>query len=256
MTMAMPRSAAKHGIFVRSLPEQIADDLGAAIAGGGLRGGERLLEVAVAQRYGVSRGPAREALRLLAARGLAVLYPRRGAFVVEVSLDSLIDLFNTRAELMGLATRHFAAHASDAACGEIKASVAELAHISKAAETDSLAFTAVTSRISGLISGHCGSEWLCRLIEHQNDSSAWRSLWQSGRIDFVTLDRRREAAADYRTMADAIERRDTAVAEACMRHLVMRSKESALAALSRMRNAPKGAVSPSHRRRAATQAVG
>src|SRR5215470_12769857 len=82
---------------VRTLPEQIADEIGASIAGGELAGGERLLEEAIAKRFGVSRGPVREALRILVQRGLAVLYPRRGAFVVEVSLDALVDLFNTRA---------------------------------------------------------------------------------------------------------------------------------------------------------------
>jgi DNA-binding GntR family transcriptional regulator len=226
---------ATHGVAVRTLPEQIADDLGAAIARGDFAGGERLLEIAIAQRYGVSRGPVREALRLLALRGLAVLYPRRGAFVVEVSLDSLVDLFNMRAVLMGLATRYFAIMASEAAHKELQDALAELTRVSKAPETDSLAFTAVTSRISGIIFFNCHSESLARLIEHQNDSSAWRSLWQSGRIDFETRERRREAAADYQKMGDAIEDHDGAGAEAAMRHLVMRARESAVAALSRMR---------------------
>jgi DNA-binding GntR family transcriptional regulator len=243
---------ATYGVAVKSLPEQIADDLGAAIARQDFAGGERLLEVAIAQRYGVSRGPAREALRLLASRGLAVLYPRRGAFVVEVSLESLIDLFNTRGELMGLATRHFAESAQDEARGELKAAVLELVKVSKVAETDSLGFTAVTSRISGLISGNCGSEWLGRLVEYQNDSSAWRSLWQSGRIDFETQERRREAATDYKKMADAIEARDGAAAEVGMRHLVKRAKESAIAALSRVRGEP--APAPRRRKKAAAWA--
>jgi DNA-binding GntR family transcriptional regulator len=229
---------APHGVAVRTLPEQIADDLGAAIARGDFAGGERLLELGIAQRYGVSRGPVREALRLLALRGLAVLYPRRGAFVVEVSLDSLVDLFNTRAVLMGLATRYFAIMATEEVREELKEALAELSRVSKAAETDSLAFIGVTTRIGILITRNCGSESLSRLIEHQNDSSAWRSLWQSGRIDFETRERRREGATDYQRMGEAIERHDGAAAEAGMRHLVMRARESAVAALSRMRGEP------------------
>lgn len=233
-THTRPRIA-PYGVAVRTLPEQIADDLGAAIARGDFGGGERLLEIEIAARYGVSRGPVREALRLLALRGFAVLYPRRGAFVIEVSLDSLVDLFNMRAVLMGLASRYFAIMASDEARGQLKDALKELDRVGKAADTDSFGFIAVTTRIGGIITRNCGSEALSRLIEHQNDSSAWRSLWQTGRIDFETRERRREAAADYLRFGDAIEERDGAEAEAGMRHLVMRARESAVAALSRMR---------------------
>ena len=150
MSLQIRSRIATHGVAVKSLPEQIADDLGAAIARGDFAGGERLLEVAIAERYGVSRGPAREALRLLASRGLAVLYPRRGAFVVEVSLDSLIDLFNTRGELMGLATRHFAEIASDEARKDLKAAVLELVRVSKAvpSEASSASISRVTDEVA------------------------------------------------------------------------------------------------------------
>lgn len=226
---------APHGAAVRTLPEQIADDLGAAIARGDFAGGERLVELDIASRYGVSRGPIREALRLLALRGLAELYPRRGAFVIEVSLDSLVDLFNVRAVLMGLATRYFAIMAADEVRDRLKEALAELERVGKAVDTDPLDFTHVTSRISALISRNCGSESLSHLIEHQNESSAWRSLWQSGRLDFQTPERRREATADYLRMGDAIERKDGSAAEAGMRHLIMRARESAVAALARIR---------------------
>jgi DNA-binding GntR family transcriptional regulator len=245
MTVQRRLRIATHGVAVRSLPEQIADDLGASIARGDFAGGDRLLEVSIAERYGVSRGPAREALRLLASRGLAMLYPRRGAFVVEVSLDSLVDLFETRADLMGLATRNFAIVAPPEARAELEDAVAELSRVSVLAETDSLAFTSITSRISGLIYLNCASPWLRRLIDHQNETSAWRSLWQSGHIDFDTRGRRQEAAADYAELAVAISREDGAAAEAGMRHLVRRAKENAISVLSRLRDeARDGAVAP------------
>jgi DNA-binding GntR family transcriptional regulator len=224
-----------HRTAVRTLPEQIADDLGAAIARAEFPKGERLLEQEIAKRYGVSRGPVREALRILAQRGLAVLYPRRGAFVVEVSLDGLVDLFNTRAVLMGLAARYFAVMGSAEARARLNEDLAQLTVVGKAEDSDAAAFIRVTSRISVLISRNCGSESLGRLIEHQNESSAWGSLWQSGHIDFGTRERRQTAATDYVTMGEAIERRDGADAEAVMRHLIMISRENAVAALARSR---------------------
>ena len=219
---------------MRTLPEQIADDLGAAITRAEFEKGGRLLEQEIATRYGVSRGPVREALRILAQRGLAVLYPRRGAFVVDIDLDALVDLFNTRAVLMGLAARYFAVMAPETITAELADGVAQLALVAKAEDSDALSFIRVTSRISVLISRNCGSDSLGRLIEHQNKSSVWGSLWQSG-IDFETPERRHVAASDYAAMNDAIGRGDGADAEAMMRHLIMISRENAVATLARRR---------------------
>jgi DNA-binding GntR family transcriptional regulator len=233
--VGVPGRATPRRTTVRTLPEQIADDIGAAITRGEYTGGERLLEQDIATRYGVSRGPVREALRLLTQRGLAVLYPRRGAFVVEVSLNSLVDLFNTRAVLVGLAARYFANMASDDARGKLAHVLQRLTTVCAMPDTDSVSFVRVTSQISFLISRYCGSESLGRLIDHQNDGSAWGSLWQSGRIDFATRERRLTATADYLRMGGAIEARDGAEAEAIMRLMVMNSRESAVAVLAKNR---------------------
>ena len=224
-----------HRTAVRTLPEQIADDLGAAIARGEFAMSARLIEQDIAKRYGVSRGPVREALRILSQRGLAILYPRRGAFVVEVSLDALVDLFNTRAVLMGLAARYFAVMSSEESRAHLAEDVGRLAEVAKADDSDAAAFIRVTSRISILISRSCGSESLGRLIEHQNESSAWGALWQSGQIDFGTRERRLTAAADYTALGDAIARGDGTDAEAVMRHLIMISRQSAVASLAHSR---------------------
>lgn len=220
---------------VRTLPEQIADDLGAAIARGEHAPGSRLIEQDLAQSYGVSRGPVREALRLLSERGLAVILPRRGAHVVELSLDSLVDLFNTRAVLMGLAARYFAAMASEEAREQLADALVQLRAANEAPDADAFSFLQATTRVGLIITRHCGSESLGRLIEHQNASSAWGALWRSGRIDFVTRERRRVATADYLEMGEAIERRDGAQAEAVMRLMVMASRQSAVAALAELR---------------------
>ncbi|MGH6958297.1 MAG: GntR family transcriptional regulator [Caulobacteraceae bacterium] len=224
-----------HRTTVRTLPEQIADDLGAAIARGDVPSGGRLLEQNLAERYGVSRGPVREALRLLSQRGLAVLYPRRGAFAVEVSLDSLVDLFNTRAVLMGLAARYFAVMAPEEARRQLGTRVANLDRVARADGADAPNFIAATSTISFLISRHCGSESLGRLIEHQNENSAWGALWRNDKIDFDTRARRDQAASDYMALDEAIQRGDGADAEAVMRHLIMRARQNAVAALARSR---------------------
>lgn len=85
-----------------------------------------------------------------------------------------------------------------------------------------------TSRVANIVSRNCGSDSLGTLIEHQNHNSAWGSLWLTGQIDFSTRERRLAAAGAYAEMGRAIDAKDGAKAEATMRLMVMRSRESAV----------------------------
>ncbi|MGE0222507.1 MAG: GntR family transcriptional regulator [Acetobacteraceae bacterium] len=80
------------------LRAQIADD----ILGGQLQPGTPLDEVSLAQRFGVSRTPVREALRALAASGLVEVQPHRGAIVTRPSAQEVEDMFAVMAELEAL----------------------------------------------------------------------------------------------------------------------------------------------------------
>tara|TARA_R100000935_G_scaffold18496_2_gene35770 strand:+ start:796 stop:1461 length:666 start_codon:yes stop_codon:yes gene_type:complete len=83
---------------------------------GALRPGARLDEVTLAQDFGVSRTPIRQALFQLAATGLVEQFPRRGAFVVDPGPVRLREMFEVMAELEALCARNAArrATASDA----------------------------------------------------------------------------------------------------------------------------------------------
>ncbi|MDD5030802.1 MAG: GntR family transcriptional regulator, partial [Rhodoferax sp.] len=67
-----------------SVPEQIAGRIGDRILGSAVAPGERIAEQELADEFGVSRGPIREALRILEREGLVTLLPRRGAIVTEL----------------------------------------------------------------------------------------------------------------------------------------------------------------------------
>lgn len=88
-----------------SSAERIVVAVEADIIEGRLRAGARLDEETLAARFGVSRTPVREALRVLAAHGLVELRPRIGAVVASPTLGEVIDLFETVAELEASATR-------------------------------------------------------------------------------------------------------------------------------------------------------
>jgi len=84
---------------------QLAKVLEDEIATGDLSPGTRLEEVALADRFGVSRTPIREALHLLSASGLIDLRPRRGAVVACLSLERLLQMFEVMAEMEATCAR-------------------------------------------------------------------------------------------------------------------------------------------------------
>jgi DNA-binding GntR family transcriptional regulator len=84
-----------------SLHEVIAD----AIVSGEMAPGSRLDEVGLAERFGVSRTPVREALQRLSMTGLVELRPRRGAIVAMPGPDRLFEMFEVMAELEAMAGR-------------------------------------------------------------------------------------------------------------------------------------------------------
>ena len=89
---------------------RLADD----IVLGELAPGSRLDEVMLAQRYGVSRTPVREALKQLAITGLVVYRPNRGALVAEMTPDQLDAMFEAIGELEAACVRHAAVRMDDA----------------------------------------------------------------------------------------------------------------------------------------------
>jgi len=76
-----------------------------AILSGRFKPGERLVELRLAQEFGTSQGPIREALRDLEATGLVVNRPRRGTYVVEFLEDGLQEIYAARGALEAQATR-------------------------------------------------------------------------------------------------------------------------------------------------------
>ncbi|NLY55128.1 MAG: GntR family transcriptional regulator [Firmicutes bacterium] len=89
----------------KPLRELVFEVLREAIITGKLRPGERLMEVQLAEELGVSRTPVREAIRKLELEGLVLMIPRRGAYVAEISMKDIADVFEIRAALEGLAAQ-------------------------------------------------------------------------------------------------------------------------------------------------------
>lgn len=97
-----------------TLAESLRQKLEAAIAAGRLEPGSRLDEQEIAERFGVSRTPVREAFRLMAANNLVELRGRQGATVRNIKAQVLVEMFQVMAELEGLCARLAARRVSQA----------------------------------------------------------------------------------------------------------------------------------------------
>ena len=89
---------------IASLEEQVTATLESEILTGTLASGTALTEQSLSVRLGVSRTPIRAALHTLAEEGLINLVPNRGAVVVGVTREDLIDIYKIRMRLEGLAS--------------------------------------------------------------------------------------------------------------------------------------------------------
>jgi len=96
-----------------ALAVEVAQALRDLILEGELAGGEKIQEKALTERFGVSRTPLREAMKMLSSEGLIELIPNRGAVISQTSLADLMDAFPVLATLEGLAGAQAAERATE-----------------------------------------------------------------------------------------------------------------------------------------------
>jgi DNA-binding GntR family transcriptional regulator len=108
----------------KQLWESVSDQLRDEILDGRLAAGSRLVEMDLAARFGVSRGPVRDALRDLARQGLALDLPRRGTFVSNLTDHDLQEVYEIRRAIEETAVRLAIAKASDAEIAELNGMLA------------------------------------------------------------------------------------------------------------------------------------
>jgi len=117
--------------------DHIAVQLEELIFDGTFQDGQRLDEVRLADQFGVSRTPLREAIQRLALSGLVDLIPRRGAFVRQPGPVELIEMFEVMAELEAACGRLAARRISDAALADLRDANARCRAAVEARDSDS-----------------------------------------------------------------------------------------------------------------------
>lgn len=112
--------------FDRGLPSRIADRLAVAIIEGRLASGTRLSESELAETFGTSRTPVREALRILERDALVELIPRRGTWVTTIDAQRAVAIYVCRAYLYGLAARSACTRIDDGELEELNEIVEQM----------------------------------------------------------------------------------------------------------------------------------
>lgn len=208
-----------------SVPEQIADQICAAILDGDYQPGQRIPETQLAQSFGVSRGPVREALRLLENEGLITVSPRRGARVTALSLEEVEQLFDIRAALSSLAAKRAAMYILPA---EIDALQKTAADIRKSAERNDnvQVYSVLSARAGQTISRAARNPRLISMM-----LSLSRQTLRYAQLGLSSAERRRESAKNWSALADAIERGDAEEAGRINGDMILQSRDAAMAVL-------------------------
>ena len=229
-TAARDLTGAPRRLRTISITEQITEQLCLEILNGQRQSGERIGEEDVAAYFGVSRAPVREAIRNLERRGLAEVFPRRGAFVKAFSVDGIADVLEVRGVMFGLAARLCAQRQSatrDSAAGEI---LADLTGMADKPDVDARRFGIYSSRFYAALVHLSGNSHLNRALKDNRDSMIWVYIWRNFELEFQTSERRHVFLADAAQALDLIAAGQAAEAESAIRALYNRTVEAALAA--------------------------
>lgn len=136
---------------------------------GELKPGERLLEMHLAQRLGVSRTPIREAIRKLELEGLVIMIPRRGAEVANISSKSLKDVLEVRVALDSLAVELACERITQEGLAELKKACETFAHTTREKELDATRIAKADVALHDVIVRATGNERLQQMISNLSE---------------------------------------------------------------------------------------
>jgi phosphonate utilization transcriptional regulator len=205
-----------------SLATLVRKELERMIVSGDLKGGDRLNEIALAERLGVSRGPIREACRGLEQSGLVEVVVNRGTFVRQISLDQALEIYDVRCALFGMAGRLLAARITPAQLARLTALVDAM----DAAAEDIDAYYPLNVEYHAALVEFCGNASL--LATYRNLAKELHLFRRRGLVSEGSMS---VSNREHRAILVAIAAHDGARAEALMERHVLAGKARLLKAL-------------------------
>jgi DNA-binding GntR family transcriptional regulator len=210
-----------------ALYQEVAERLRQRIFAHELTPGTWIDEQKLAEQYGISRTPLREALKVLASEGLVELRPRRGCYVTEISRQDMDDIFPLMAMLEGRCAAEAVNRASPAdiaALGEIHE---RLESAARDGRID--AFFEANQEFHRKIQELSGNRWLLSVVQDL------RKVLKLSRLHSLSLEGRLQQSLDeHRLIMAALESGNAGQAEKLMYDHLLSGRE----ALARMEAAP------------------
>jgi DNA-binding GntR family transcriptional regulator len=217
MNAPLPHSRLKP----RPLYEEVAELLRQRIFAskeGDLEPGAWIDELKLAQEYGISRTPLREAIKVLAAEGLVTMKMRRGAYVTEVNAKDLRDVFHLMAVLEADAAATVASTATEAQLQELEALHQSLEKSNK----DRVKFFTINEAFHVKLLQIADNKWRMQMVADLRKVmklNRAQSLLKAGRIE--------ESLIEHTAIMAALKKRDPAAAQAAMRAHIENGQEAA-----------------------------
>lgn len=194
----------------QTLREKILESIRDAILKGTLRPGERVSEPELAERFGISRTPIREAFRQLESEGYLVVIPRKGAVVASLSERDVEEFYSIKSILEGYAARMAAERMAPRDIERLEAINEKLEQI--AAAGDIKAFFRVHNEFHDLFIKASGNDKLGELINQlmlKFNRLRLASLAQPGRMGI--------SVQEHRKIIDAFRKHDGELADNLVR---------------------------------------
>ena len=204
----------------RALYEEVAELLRQRIFAAELEPGSWIDEMRLAEEYGISRTPMREAIKVLAAEGLITMKMRRGAYVTEVSKSDLNQIFTVLALLEGQACRETALKASE---GQLEALDSIHMKLERAAaDRDLEQFFTINQSFHDKLQEISNNPWMKRVIDDL------RKVLKLQRRDSLSKRGRLESSLqEHRKLLSALLARDPDLSEKLMKEHLLKGQQAA-----------------------------
>jgi DNA-binding GntR family transcriptional regulator len=163
-----PGASGRNSLGHDSLARSAADWIAAHIISGDIKPGEKLTEIGLAERMGVSRSPVREALQALSREGLITVEPRRGARVGRLDASDAADLYACRLLIEPRCTALAATALTDAITADLEAAFQRM--VAAVAAHDSMEYVDALKHYNGTVLAACPNRVLVGFAQ-----SSWRS---------------------------------------------------------------------------------
>lgn len=203
-----------------ALYQEVAERLRQRIFAHEIPPGSWIDEQKLAEQYGISRTPLREALKVLASEGLVELKPRRGCYVTEISRQDLDDIFPLMALLEGRCAFEAAQRARPAEIASLKEIHEQLENAARDGRID--AFFEANQAFHKRVQELSGNRWLLTVIQDL------RKVLKLSRLHSLSLEGRLQQSLDeHRAILAAIVGKEATVAERLMHDHLLSGREAA-----------------------------